>query len=336
MDNLRPQINDSMKLEVSRWSRLFHTMGIYAVCLVLLGIGSVISPNFLSVDNFLNVIRAVTLLGIVAVGLSFVTYSGHYVDLSIPVIMAFSGIVAISAQPLGITGSITCGLLAGLMVGIINGYIIGYLRLNPIIWTLAMAFMLDGILRWVYGGNQVYPDDTTGTGALFVKLARFDLLDMFPAMSLVLVLLAVLGYLLMKKTRFGIQVQLTGSAYEVARLSGVNVRRIVMLAFIISSFTTAIAGIFLASLVKLGTFQIGEGYDFSAVTAVVIGGVSLTGGRGSIPGVVGGVLVIGLLSNVMTLFGLDSFTQLILKGIVFIAVVGISAYFSRKSGRENA
>ena len=308
--------------------------GIYVVVLFLLLVGSLVSREFLTSENLLNIIRPVTLLGIVAVGLMFVTHGGHYVDLSIPAIMALSGMVAVGTLSLGIVGSVLCGLAAGLFVGMINGLLIGYLRLNPIIWTLAMNFMLDGLLRWSTGGNQVYPDYTTSAGAVFVQLSRFDVAGI-PGMTLLLAILACVAHVVTGHTCFGSQLQLTGSAYEVAATTGVAVRRTILWSFLISSFTTALAGVLLASLSKQGTFTNGQGYDFNAVTAVVIGGVALTGGVGNVFGVVGGVLVIGLLGNIMTLAGWGYFDQMIAKGSLFVIVVGAMAYAARRGGQDD-
>jgi ribose transport system permease protein len=314
--------------------RLLAGVGIYGMVALLLLTGSLVSRDFLTPDNLLNMIRPVTLLGIVAVGVMFITYGGHYVDLSIPAIMALSGMVAVSTLSLGIAGSILCGLGAGLLIGLINGFLIGYLRLNPIIWTLAMNFMLDGLLRWSTGGNQVYPDYTTSAGAIFVQLSRFDVLGL-PGITLLLAILAGLAHGLARHTCFGNQLQLTGSAYDVAATTGVPVRRTILLSFLISSVATATAGILLASLSKQGTFTNGQGYDFNAVTAVVIGGVALSGGIGTVLGVVGGVLVMGLLGNIMTLAGWGSFDQMIAKGCLFVAVVGAMAYVARRGGRDD-
>ena len=315
--------------------RFFSRIGIYLVVLFMLIVGMFVSGDFLTGENLLNIIRPVTLLGIVAVGLMFVTYGGNYVDLSIPAIMALSGMVAVGAQGLGIVGSLLFGLAAGMMIGLVNGFLIGYLRLNPIIWTLAMNFMLDGLLRWSTGGSQVYPDYTSGTGAVFVQLSRFDLLGV-PGITLLLAFLAVAASLLVRYTCFGNQLQLTGSAFDVAVTTGIPVRRTILLSFLICSFAAALAGILLASLSKQGTFYNGQGYEFNAITAVVIGGVGLSGGVGTVFGVVGGVLVIGLISNIMTLAGWGSFDQMIAKGILFVIVVGVMAYMARRGGLDDA
>ena len=220
-------------------------------------------------------------------------------------------------------------------MGILNGWVVGYLRLNPIIWTLAVAFFLDGFMRWAYAGHQVYPDTDTRVGQFFLHLSQYELFGGIPAATLLMLGLACLGHWLMQHTRFGQQLQLTGMAYDVAAMSGVRVQRIVMAAFVIASVTTTIAGLLLTSLNRQGTFDTGLGYEFNAITAVVLGGVALQGGRGSVFGVLGGVLVIGVLINLMTLFGVGSFGQMVVKGVIFMGVVGLTAWFARRSGRAD-
>ncbi len=328
------KITDQRKIQISRWTQLIHTLGIFGILGLLLIVGTFVSDEFWTIDNFLNIIRPVTLLGIVAVGVAFITYGGHYVDLSIPGIMALSGMAAVAGLPYGIVPGILCGLSAGLLVGIINGYLIGYLRLNPIIWTLAMGFMIDGLLRFSTGGNQVYPDDTTSAGQIFVLLSRFEWLGL-PGISIIFLAAAVMAQWVLSTTKFGFHVQLTGAAYDVAGSSGIHVKRIIMMTFVISAFMTSVAGILLASLSRQGTFTNGLGYDFNAITAVVLGGIALSGGIGSVIGVMGGVLVLGLLGNILTLYGWSTFDQMIAKGLIFICVVGTATWFAKRSGRED-
>ena len=326
---------DQRALQVAGWRQILHTFGVYVLLAGLCAAGLFTSPKFATPANLLNILRNVTLLGIVCTGVAFITYSRHYVDLSIPAIMAFVGLTSIALQPYGIAVSLASGLAAGLLIGVINGYVIGYWRVNPIIWTLAMAFLLDGLLRWGFAGRQLYPDPATPGGAFFLSISQREIGGFLPLPTLAMALMAAAAHMAMKHTRFGAQVQLVGSAYETARLSGVHVRRVVMQVFVLSAFATAIAGLFLTSMNKQGTFETGLGYDFNAITAVVLGGVSLQGGRASITGVIGGVLVIGVLLNLMTLLGLDSFTQMVIKGCVFIGVVAATTWFARKSGRND-
>ncbi len=318
---------------IPRATRWLQGLGIYGVVMLLCLIGVFVSPQFFTAKTFLGVLEMVSLLGIVAMGLSFVTYSGHYADLSIPMTMSVAGFVAVSALPLGFAPAMACGIVAGMVIGWINGLAIGYLRLNPIIWTLAMAFVLDGVLRGIFSGNQVYPDMSNRAGRWFLLLAQYRVLKFFPLATVAMLILMAAGHGLMKWTRFGSQVQLTGASYEVARFSGVGVRMVVLWTFVASSTAAAIAGLFATSLNQAGGFEVGRGIDFKAVTAVVLGGVGLAGGSGSVVGVFGGVLVMGLLSTIMDLAGVGYEWKMVVTGVVFIAVVGATGYFDRKAGR---
>jgi ribose/xylose/arabinose/galactoside ABC-type transport system permease subunit len=227
-------------------------------------------------------------------------------------------------------------VLAGVSVGLVNGLVIGYLRVNPIIWTLAMSSVLDGFLRWAYGGTQIYPDPNNPAGMLFLNLYSLNIFGAIPLIVLILAVLVILGYFVMNMTGYGAKLKLTGSSYQVAEMTGINVRRVIASAFVISAVAASVGGILLASLNKVGAPYLGKDYDFMAVTAVVVGGMTLAGGRGSVPGVLGGVLVIGLIRNIMTLLGMSTFSQDIIQGVVFILVVGMNSYYLRRSGRDYA
>ena len=316
-------------------------LGVYALVIVFFGLGCLVSGKFLTADNLMTMLRLVTLLGIVAVGVSFITYSRHYVDLSIPGIMALSGTVAVWALQYGFAASLAAGLGTGLLIGLINGLVVGYLRLNPIIWTLAMVSVLAGVIRWAYAGKQIYPDKATAAGRAFLQLYHAKVFGHVPLIVLLLVAVAIAAHLVMRKTGFGAQLKLTGSAYEAARMTGVNVRRTVAVAFVISALTSATAGILLTSFNKVGAFYIGKGYDFAAITAVVLGGMTLAGGRGGIVGVIGGVMAIALMDNVMSLvrigdFVIGEYLKQVIQGAVFILVVGIHSYSLRRSGLDDA
>jgi len=329
------------ELASSRLLGTLNVLGVYILVAGLFAIGCAISREFLTADNLLNALRSVALMGIVAVGVAFITYSRHYVDLSIPGIMALSGTVAVWALPYGIVASIAAGLLAGVVIGIINGLVVGYLRLNPIIWTLAMMSVLSGVIRWAYAGRQIYPDQATDAGRAFLDLYHHAVFGLVPLPLATLAIAAVAGHVVMHHTGYGASLKLTGSSYDVARLSGVHVRRVIAGAFTISALASGVAGIFLTSFNKVGAVYIGEGYDFKTVTAVVLGGVTLAGGRGNIVGVLGGVMAIALMSNVMSLvrigdFTIGQFAQNIVQGAVFILVVGINSFSRRKAGRDDA
>lgn len=321
---------------------LLANWGGYGVVALLVLIGVLRFANkFWAGENLVATILAVGLLGLVATGVAFVTYGGRYADLSVPAIMAFSGIVAVSALRYGIGASLAAGIGAGLAIGAVNGAVVGLLRVNPIIWTLALGSIMDGLIRWLYSGNQVYPDASTAAGKAFLGMYGARVLQgtTFPGVPVLILILAaavLVGSLVMFGTRFGAQLKLMGSSYEVARLSGVGVRGLAAKTFLISALAAALGGILLTSFSQVGASYVGAGYDFKAVTAVVIGGVALSGGRGSILGVLGGVLIIGLMDNLLSLQGVGSFEKEIVQGLVFIAVVGSQAYYLRRAGRDDA
>jgi len=320
----------------SRFFSLIQSLGIYAVAAVLVLVGMLVSSDFMTADNLISILSAVALLGIVSSGMAFVTYSGNMADLSVPAIMAFSGIITVAALPLGLPAALLLGVLAGLMIGAMNGFVVGVLNANPILWTLAVAFFMEGFMRFTWSNNQIYPDTTPGTaGAAFIEIFRLRL-GPVPLVVAVMLVFFLLAHMVITRTKFGRQSRLVGSSRSAARTSGIPVSRVVLLNFLVTAFTASVAGIFLTSMNKLGVFYLGQGYDFKAVTAVVIGGVMLSGGRGNMPGVFGGVLVMGLLTNMMTFIGITAFRQNIVTGIVFIAVVGLQQYWLRVKGKDYA
>jgi ribose/xylose/arabinose/galactoside ABC-type transport system permease subunit len=317
-------------------NRFSDTLGINLVAVLLVIIGYFVSPEFLTGDNFLNILRSVAMLGIVASGMAFVTYSGNMADLSIPSIMAFSGIITVATLSFGLIPALILGILAGMSIGAMNGTVVGRLNANPILWTLAVSFFMEGFMRFTWSNSQIYPDTAPGTsGAAFTAIFRAKA-GPVPLIVIVMAAMFVLGHLILTRTRFGVETKLVGSSKAAAKTSGINVPRVVLFDFLAASFAASVAGIFITSLNKLGVFYLGQGYDFKAVTAVVIGGMMLSGGRGSIWGVLGGVMVIGLLSNIMTFIGINTFQQNIVTGIVFITVVGLQQLQLRRQGRDYA
>jgi ribose/xylose/arabinose/galactoside ABC-type transport system permease subunit len=318
---------------------IMSKFGVSIMILVLLIIGLIIYPRvFLTASNLIDVVEVGAILGIVSLGVTFVTLSGHFCDLSIPGIMASSGIVAVQVLPLGIFASIIGAMLTGMFLGFINGLVIGKFKANPIIWTLAMQFLISGLLRWAYSGNQIYPDVIVGgnleVAEYFYGIYRTRLWDVIPLIIIVMLILAVICQFVLSKTQFGIHLRLTGSNLKVAKFSGVNTIKIIWIAFTIAGLFGGIGGLLLCSLSKLAAFNLGEGYDFSTLTAIVLGGVTLTGGRGNFFGVIGGVITLGLLGNVMTFIGLGTFEQLLVKGLVFIMIVLLNSYSLRKMGKD--
>ena len=321
-------------IKTSKLNALINKLGVYFVILIFIVIGTLLfQDKFLSIKNFLNIVDALTLLGIVASGVAFVTYSGHSVDLSIPTTMAFSGIITIEALRFGTAVAIAAGLCTGLVIGLINAFAVGKLRVNPIIWTLAMAFVTKGLMRWAWSNKVVHPP--SDVAQVLDSLYRIQFGAGISLPLVVVIVFVVLSQFVLTKTKFGKQLKVTGSSYDVAKMTGIDVTQVVGAAFVICALAASIAGIFITSLSKVGAYYQGQGYDFDAITGVVIGGVTLSGGRGDIIGVVGGVFLVGLLKNILTLLGIGTFSQIVMQGLLFIIVVGINTHSLRKLGRSH-
>jgi ribose/xylose/arabinose/galactoside ABC-type transport system permease subunit len=247
--------------------------------------------------------------------------------------------MAVEMLRFGFVPALLAGLATGLIIGVINASLVGRLRVNPIIWTLAMSYVTMGVMRWLWLNRQIYPDvqaGNTDAGRLFTELYRHEVVGRITLPMVVLALFAVVGHYLLTRTAFGRQLKLVGSNPAMAAMTGVHMPRTVGLALVLSALCAAVGGILITSLSKVGAYYNGEGYDFDAVTAVVLGGVALTGGTGSMVGVLGGVLMLGLMSNIMTLIGVDTFAQRIVKGAVFLAVVSAGGILARRLGRDDA
>ncbi|MDX9958594.1 MAG: ABC transporter permease, partial [Spirochaetia bacterium] len=308
----------------NRLGGLVNQAGIYGIAVLFILAGAILQSagiinNFLSTQNFMNIIDAVALLGIVAAGMAFVTYSGHFADMSVPTTMALTGIVSVEILAYGFVPAMLAAVAVGLLIGVINAVVIGRFKANPIIWTLAMNYVTMGVIRFVWVNKQIYPDmktDNVLTLKLFDGIFRYRFFDVLGLPVVVMIIMVAVGHFVMTRTAYGTRLKLTGSARKAAKFSGINVEQVVGSAFVIAAFAATIGGLTVTSLSRVGAWYNGAGYDFKAVTAIVIGGMTLAGGRGTIIGVIGGAFVIGLMNNIMTLLGIGTFSQDMVRGAI--------------------
>jgi ribose/xylose/arabinose/galactoside ABC-type transport system permease subunit len=329
---------DARAIKQNRVMVIINQAGIYVVVALLLIVGAVVAPGkFFTVSNMRSTIQAISILGMIAVGMAFIVYSSNFCDMSAPMTIAFSGMISVAAIGLGFWPAALCGIFAGACLGLVNGFMVGKFRAHPIIWTMAFNFVMSGIVRWIWSGTQIYPDVIAGDGSpavnTFFAISRSSVGGV-PWMVLVMAILFILGQFILKGTKFGSQLKVVGSNYEVARLSGINVVSTVILVYVLNAICASIAGIFLASMAKTGAYYLGDGYDFRSITSVLLGGMTLAGGSGSMVGVFGGVITIGIMNNIMTLIGIPTFNQWLVQGLVFLFIVWLKTNSARRLGRN--
>jgi ribose/xylose/arabinose/galactoside ABC-type transport system permease subunit len=293
--------------------------------------------NFLEPGNITNVLRQITVNAIMAVGQTFVIITAG-IDLSVGSLVALTSVVmaqVANALPFGGPGGFVVTLVVGLLIGCAAGWInaLPVVRLNlpPFITTLAMMQIARGLAFIVAHGQPIplrdsSPFDWLGTGYMFSGLFG---LPGIPFAVLVMAVVAIVFAILLGRTAFGRYVLALGGNEEAARLAGVDTGRVKMMVYMISGGCAAIAGLLLVARLSDGAPQNGSGYELQAIAAVVVGGTSLMGGRGTIIGTFFGALLLGVLYNVMNLIHVESYTQLIVLGLVVLFALVLDALRKR-------
>jgi ribose transport system permease protein len=293
----------------------------YAIVYILLGLFIILSfsaKSFLTTDNLINVIRQGSIFGILAAGEFFVIISGM-IDLSVGSTAALSGILFAMIIKAGgqtsIPFAILAGLLIGISVGLINGYLTSRIRIPPFIATLGTYLAVRGS---VYVITNAYPIiDLVKAYTFFGR--GFIIGIPFPV--IVMLIVYVVSIIISERKKTGRFFYAVGGNEEAAYLSGINVKNTKLLAYVICGFMASIAGIILMSRLGTGQPNAAIGYEFEAIIAVVLGGVSFSGGKGKAINVLFGTMFIAMLVNGMTLMNVNSFAQQIIKGVVFIIAI---------------
>jgi len=292
-------------------------VGVLAALVLLVIAASFLSPRFLSVPNLLNVLRQVSIVGILATGMTFVILT-RGIDLSVGSILGIAVVLfAGSMDSRGMAVAIPLGLGAAALAGLVNGVGIAYAGLPAFIMTLGMLSFVRGLAFIKTGGTPVpiISED-------FYALGNGYLLGI-PIPALILLATLIVSGFILGLTPFGRSVYAIGSNEEAARLSGVPVRLYKTIVYVISGLMSGLAGLVYASQLSIGTPIAGQGYELDAIAAVVVGGTSLFGGKGSVAGTFLGTLIIGVLANILNLTGVDPFVQQLFKGALIIVAVFI-------------
>jgi ribose transport system permease protein len=292
----------------------------------IIGSGDILTNPVILTNIF---VRSVA-LGIVAVGQTFVIIGGS-IDLSVAYTISITSVMSsflMQGDPTKVPSTIAIVLLIGAAIGLANGLIITKLGVNAFIATLGMGLILRGILYAAFAnfiGSVPRSFETLGYGSI----------GPIPISIIVLLLVVIVGWLLLTRTKFGAHLYGTGGNNEVARLSGVRTDRILIAAHIFCSVTAVLTGLFVVSRLRSGAPWVGTDglYDLESIATTVIGGTALSGGVGSVWGTLGGVLIFGIIDTVFNQLGIDPYLKTVLKGAIIVLAV---ASYTIRSKQEAA
>ena len=308
----------------------FKNYGIFVVFIVLVIILMILSPNaFAKPRNLINVVKQASINGVLACGMMFVIIAGG-IDLSAGSVVALSGVVAAylaQMQGIPIILPILGALGTGALIGLINGFGAAYAELPPFIITLATMSIVRGAALILSGGSPVF-----GLQEQFEGIAGISIANVIPILVLYFLLIAVFSGFILNKTVFGRHVYAIGGNSITAKVSGINVKSMLLRVYIICGVFSGIAGLLIASRTMQGSPTVGVGYEMDAIAAVVIGGVSMSGGSGKWYGTIIGALLLALISNGLDILGISSNFQQIIKGII----IAVAVYLDLRGKKTSA
>jgi ribose transport system permease protein len=291
----------------------------FACIVVLLLLGSLYSRNFLSPEYLLQQLKVASFLGVIATGMMLVILIGQ-IDLSVPWLVTAGAMMACAASSFGTTGvilAIPFGVLCGMLLGLINGVGVAYLRIPSMIITLASNAVAQGLMVVYSGGFS--PQDSASAPMRY--LATAFTIPGVPNAVVVWAIIGAVAVFLLTRTTFGRAIYGIGNRERAAYLSGINTRRIVMITFAISGGLSAFGGVLLAGYASKAAQSMGDAYLLPSIAAVVLGGTSILGGRGSYLGTVAGVILITLLQSILSVMQMPEFGRQVIYGVVIIVML---------------
>lgn len=289
------------------------------VAILVIGVVlSITSPYFLTYYNIVNIFSYMSIEGVLVIGMAFLIILGE-LDLSVGSTMAVSTVLAITFQQYGVMAGVVAGIVGGAVVGITNGLLVTRLRLSSLAATLGMMVALSGVVLAVTRSLTV-----KGTNPDFLSISQ-PLFFNISGSILVFIVLVVVFQVVLKRTHFGRNVYAVGGNAVASRLFGINVDRVRLACFAITGVLAGVAGVLLAGKINVASGRLGVNTPLLVITAVLLGGVSLSGGEGSVGKAFLGFLLIAILNNAMVLLRLESYIQDMIRGGILILILVIDA-----------
>ena len=306
----------------SKWIDIYKKYGIYILLVVVFAFFAIMAPNFLATKNVINILRQVSMFGIVVVGVSMVMIGGG-MDLSVGMQMAVDGMLVgymMTNLSLPIPVAVIVTIVVGCLLGAINGIVAVKLHIAPIIVTLGTMLVLQGVAYLITGGYPI-----TGMPEAFQFIGQ-GYIGIIPVPVIIFVLFIIFGAILMNKTYIGRYIYALGGNKEAARLAGIDVDKLTVMVYTFCGFCAAIAALIMVGRTNASQPGAGSSYSFDCMTAACLGGVSIAGGEGKISGTVIGVIILGILDNGLVLMSVNTNWQSVIKGLILLAAVAIDCY----------
>ncbi len=319
--------NDKKKIQMK--SNAIQQFLAFASLIVLFIFFSIASPNFFQFDNVIGILLSTSVIGILALGATFIIITSG-IDLSVGTVMTLCSVMAgifITSMGLPVIIGVIGGILTGAVAGLLAGLAISKMRIPPFIATLAVMMIAKGLALVISGAAPIYFTAIPG----FTKIAMGNIIPGVPNAIVIFFLMAIIGAILLNKTIIGRYTFAIGSNEEATRLSGVNVNKWKVIIYIIAGIFTGVAGIVMAARLNSAQPALGQGYELEAIAAVVIGGTSLSGGKGTILGTVIGALIMSVLTNGLRILSVPQEWQTVVVGAVILIAVYADVLRNKKS-----
>jgi ribose transport system permease protein len=315
MSAVAPRPPLKARLPELRTNRSLLINGIFVLAFVVLVIVAAFTTDaFLTESNLTNLLRQMVTTGLLALGMLVVILTGG-IDLSVGSIVALTGILAAGLSgDMSVALAMVVAVIAGMACGAANGVLVARFRLAPFVVTLGALTTIRG-LTYVYSETPITPMKPG-----FLSLGT-NTVGPIPIAAIVMLVAFAVVWVFLTRTPAGRALIAIGGNREAVRLAGIGVSRHLLLAYVISGFCAGLAGVILASRVGIAQPSVAVGFELNAIAACVIGGASLAGGRGSVAGTLGGVVLLALIDNLLTLYDVQSYWQQVLKGLIIVFVV---------------
>ncbi len=285
----------------------------YVVFIILIVLSSALSPYFLSWSNFTNILRQVSFNGIISIGMCMVILM-RGIDLSVGSIFGLANVLVAGFANWGFWGVLAVALFVGLAFGVFNGVVITKIKIEPFVVTLGTLIIGRG-LAYIYTGGTLIPNITQ------FRFIGAGYIIGVPVPVIIMILMFAMAYFIQTSTVFGRRCYAVGGNPDAARMAGINVNFYLFVSYVVAGVLSAFAGLIMVARMTTGEPNAGTMFELDAIAAVVMGGTTFHGGRGGIIGTVFGVLILGIISNILNLLNVSSYTQLVIKGFFLIFAV---------------